>query len=416
MFAPASRSAADAPASAPPTDDSHPTAPGPAARSAAATSSQGAAGHSGSHPARSVDVGRRCAGHSAPSFASAHVNRAVAASTAAGSGGASRVAAGAGAASAAGASASARSVAARSARLPRRRIRCSGSLCSGSGTAAGVDSGVVGGAGAGACSGSAAGTDSAERRVRAPTSGVSGHPHRDSGRPASDAGQSWPGVHAEVRRPAYSASENSNPNRLIGRAPWRPVRVTATRTLRPIIVYMRRFRTCRAVLLSTWILWGAVSAAAEMTTLPCVPDCRGVQLAGETLTNLNLNGVDLVNADLSDATLIGVSLVGADLTGASLWCASLVDTDLTAATLIRANLGKVDLSGDGGRPAVLIRANLVGADLSGADLSYVNFTAAYLGSSILTGATMIDTVGCDDSRRLPGCYLNQVTESSTAPN
>ena len=132
----------------------------------------------------------------------------------------------------------------------------------------------------------------------------------------------------------------------------------------------------------------------------------------------------LIRANL-DATLIGVSLVGADLTGASLWCASLVDTDLTAATLIRANLGKVDLSGDGGRPAVLIRANLVGADLSdanlngadlrGADLSYVNFTAAYLGSSILTGATMIDTVGCDDSRRLPGCYLNQVTESSTAP-
>ena len=51
---------------------------------ALATSSQGAAGHSGSHPARSVDVGRRCAGHSAPSFASAHVNRAIAASTAAG--------------------------------------------------------------------------------------------------------------------------------------------------------------------------------------------------------------------------------------------------------------------------------------------------------------------------------------------
>ena len=47
------------------------------------------------------------------------------------------------------------------------------------------------------------------------------------------------------------------------------------------------------------------------------------------------------------------------------------------------------------RPAVGIRANLVaadlsdanlnGADLRGADLSYVNFTTAYLGSSILTG-------------------------------
>ena len=39
-------------------------------------------------------------------------------------------------------------------------------------------------------------------------------------------------------------------------------------------------------------------------------------------------------------------------------------------------------------------------------MSYVNLTDAYLGSAILNGATMIDTIGCDDSRRLPGCYLN----------
>ena len=72
---------------------------------------------------------------------------------------------------------------------------------------------------------------------------------------------------------------------------------------------------------------------------------------------------------------------------------------------------KVDLSGNDGAPPVLIRATLVGADLSnanlnGADLSYVTLTGAYLGSAILNGATMIDVQGCDDSRRLPGCYLN----------
>ena len=162
----------------------------------------------------------------------------------------------------------------------------------------------------------------------------------------------------------------------------------------------------------------SIPAQEPMTTLPCVPDCRGVDLANATLTGLNLNGVDLVNANLSDATLSGVSLVGADLTGATLFCASLIDTDLTAATLIRADMRKVDLSGkEVGQPPVLIRAVLIGADLSdanlngadlrGADLSYTTMTRTYLGSAILNGATMVDIQGCDDSRRLPGCYVNQ---------
>ena len=134
----------------------------------------------------------------------------------------------------------------------------------------------------------------------------------------------------------------------------------------------------------------SIPAQEPMTTLPCVPDCRGVDLANTTLTGLNLNGVDLVNANLSDATLSGVSLVGADLTGATLFCASLIDTDLTAATLIRADMRKVDLSGkEVGQPPVLIRAVLIGADLSdanlngadlrGADLSYTTMTRTYLG-------------------------------------
>ena len=94
-----------------------------------------------------------------------------------------------------------------------------------------------------------------------------------------------------------------------------------------------------------------------------------------------------------------------------------VDSDLTAATLTRADMRKVDLSGKGeGLPPVLIRAVLIGADLSdanlngadlrGADLSYTTMARTYLGSAILNGATMVDVQGCDDSGRLPGCYLD----------
>ena len=39
-------------------------------------------------------------------------------------------------------------------------------------------------------------------------------------------------------------------------------------------------------------------------------------------------------------------------------------------------------------------------------LSYTTMTRTYLGSAILNGATMVDIQGCDDSGRLPGCYVN----------
>ena len=197
-----------------------------------------------------------------------------------------------------------------------------------------------------------------------------------------------------------------------------------TRADMPILKVMHH--RMRSLLAATSLtLQVTVSAPAQetapaqeiMTALPCVPDCRGVDLANTTLTGVNLNRVDLVNADLSDATLIDVSLVGADLTGASLFCANLIDSDLTAATLTRADMRKVDLSGkEDGLPPVLVRAVLIGADLSdanlngvdlrGADLSYTTMARTYLGSAILNGATMVDIRGCDDSGRLPGCYLN----------
>ena len=188
------------------------------------------------------------------------------------------------------------------------------------------------------------------------------------------------------------------------------------------------YRICCPLAVAVLAFLAAESVAAEIPpALSCIPDCRSVDLSNARLTDLNLNGVNLVNANFDDAELVGVSLVGADLTGASLICATLIDTDLTAATLIRADMRKIDLSGDGGNAPVLIRASLVGADLSnanlngadlrGADLSYTDMTAAYLGSAILNGATMIDVRGCDDSGRLPGCYLGlkSTTESAAAP-
>ena len=91
---------------------------------------------------------------------------------------------------------------------------------------------------------------------------------------------------------------------------------------------MTRYLIPRSALLPALALVVAVGASAD--TLSCAPDCRGVDLANQTLTNLNLNRVNLVNADL---------------TGASLNCATLADTDLTAAILTRADLRKVDSIG-----------------------------------------------------------------------
>ena len=136
------RSAADAPASAPPTDDSHPTAPGPMRRARRPPLHPRRSGH----PAKSVDVGRtmrRALGAVVrvrprqPGHRGQHGRRGRRRLQ-----GRGRCRCGLRCRG----SASARSVAARSARLPRRRTRCSGSLCSGFGTAGTVTSLRVGGA------------------------------------------------------------------------------------------------------------------------------------------------------------------------------------------------------------------------------------------------------------------------------
>ena len=85
-----------------------------------------------------------------------------------------------------------------------------------------------------------------------------------------------------------------------------------------------------------------------MTALPCVPDCRGVDLSNTTLTGVNLNGVNLVNANSATPR-----------SRACPWSARI------SATMAR----------------------------------------TYLGSAILNGATMVDSPGLRRSGRLPGCYL-----------
>ena len=57
----------------------------------------------------------------------------------------------------------------------------------------------------------------------------------------------------------------------------------------PIIEAMS-YRSYRHLVKVVVLLLTPISVPAELPeTLPCAPDCRGANLAGATLTNLNLN-------------------------------------------------------------------------------------------------------------------------------
>ena len=99
--------------------------------------------------------------------------------------------------------------------------------------------------------------------------------------------------------------------------------------------------------------------AESLTALPCAPDCRGVELVGATLTNLNLNGV-LVNADLTDATLSGVSR--SVNSGGRHQCGDLITWSMPR------------------RRSAILNERAI---------------------EVMVGHVR----GCDDSRRLPGCFL-----------
>jgi uncharacterized protein YjbI with pentapeptide repeats len=106
-------------------------------------------------------------------------------------------------------------------------------------------------------------------------------------------------------------------------------------------------------------------------------DLAGATLSGLDLeqvdfTDANLRGANLQNADLTQATLDGVNLTGADLAGATLDQASARGTDFSHA----------DMSG-----ASLIQTDLTGANLDDTSLGSANFGQATFDGTTLAGAT-----------------------------
>jgi uncharacterized protein YjbI with pentapeptide repeats len=141
-------------------------------------------------------------------------------------------------------------------------------------------------------------------------------------------------------------------------------------------------------------------------------------LAGDTLTDLDLadaslNGADLAGTDLSGATMAGDELNSADLAGANLTGASLGSTDLTSAKLAGATLTGASGTSIAGSPASmpahwsvrdgyligpgsdtymtgadLSSQNLSGADFAGMSLESTNFQHANLAGASLAGADL----------------------------
>ncbi len=104
-----------------------------------------------------------------------------------------------------------------------------------------------------------------------------------------------------------------------------------------------------------------------------LPDLRGIELIGMTLTQADLRDVELRSAnlaaaDLNHADLRRADLRHTDLSGAQLCATDLRGANLTAVGLGRANLFKANLGN-----AELVSANLSAANFNGADLSNANF-------------------------------------------
>ena len=111
-------------------------------------------------------------------------------------------------------------------------------------------------------------------------------------------------------------------------------------------------------------------------------------LAGEDLSDLDLNGInlgeaDLTNAELYDTDLSNANLKMALLTEADFSGATLAGAELYKADLSKAYLNEVDLS-----ETYLAAANLSGADLRGAKLHQADLTEANLSSANLNEADM----------------------------
>ena len=119
-------------------------------------------------------------------------------------------------------------------------------------------------------------------------------------------------------------------------------------------------------------------------------DSAGADLAGEDLSNLNLQDCTFAGANLSGANLREANLSGADLSNADLSSARLSGADLSNANLRGTDLSWADLSDFNslGLPAAILSGiDLSNADLSNADLSGADLTTV----ANLRGATMHNT-------------------------
>lgn len=117
---------------------------------------------------------------------------------------------------------------------------------------------------------------------------------------------------------------------------------------------------------------------------------RGIDLANQNLSGLQLPSANLVDAQLMGAFLVGVYLTDADLTHATLAGANASGVNLYNASMYGTKLAGVDFSG-----AYMRHANLAYSDLSGAIL-----IGADLFEADLTGVNL-DNVCWDDSTRWP---------------
>jgi uncharacterized protein YjbI with pentapeptide repeats len=111
---------------------------------------------------------------------------------------------------------------------------------------------------------------------------------------------------------------------------------------------------------------------------------------GADLTGASLNGAKLVQASFANATLSSASLSGADLTQADLGGATMKATQASGAKFGQATMKGAVLTGLKASGADFSQVDLTGLSVSGADLSKADLTQANLTDADLSGANLTD--------------------------
>ena len=151
----------------------------------------------------------------------------------------------------------------------------------------------------------------------------------------------------------------------------------------------RRVAWLAAVVVAALTAPVAAFDGAALERLLAGQDCRGCDLSGADLQDLELSGRDLRGADLTGAALDMTNFTGANLAGA----------DLSRATAAFALFVSADLSGARQRDFQacydqdLTDARLRGADLTGAVMCATRWLRADLSGAILNGADLTHAIG-----------------------